>query len=84
MSALDKNSQPLNLTGYTLSGNILEYYNTHKIYPASYTVTDSVNGKYTISLDDTIVLTRPRYVYEVFAVSGAQKIKIHMGHILVE
>jgi hypothetical protein len=84
MVALAKNTQPLDLTGYTLSGRILEYWGTNKVYAATYTVTNFVGGQYTISIDDTVALNRPRYVYEVFAVSGLQRIKIHMGQILVE
>ena len=84
MIALAKNSAPLDLTGYTLSGRILEYWGTKKVYPATYTITNFVGGQYTISIDDTVVLNKPRYVYEVFAVSGLQKFMIHQGQILVE
>ena len=84
MIAVGKTGVPLDLTGYTLEGRILEYTGTHKVYPATYTMTNSAVGQYTISIDDTVVLNKPRYVYEVFAVLGLQKIKINQGQILVE
>ena len=80
----DAENNPVAISGFSIEGKILEYYNTSKIYPATYAITDSVSAKFSIDIEDTTLLVKPSYVYEVYLVSGADKIRIQYGQLFVE
>ena len=82
--AININSQPIDLTNFTLSILIQEYENGSTFYPGSVIVVIPLDGIYQINIDDTVKLDRSRYFYQVFAVNGSTKIKLQMGQLLVE
>lgn len=82
--AIDVNSQPIDISEYTLTCEILEYENGITVFPAIASKVIPDAGLFQILIDDTTKLDRPRYVYRVFAVNGLTKIKLQQGHLLVE
>lgn len=82
--AVDVNSQPIDLSEFTLSCILTEYENGNTVFPALANKIIPVAGLFQILIDDTTKLDRPRYVYHVLAVNGLTKIKLQQGHLLVE
>jgi hypothetical protein len=82
--AVDVNNQPIDLSDYEVSCQILEYENGITVYPAVASKVIPDAGMFQILIDDTTKLDRPRYVYHVFAVNGLTKIKLQQGQLLVE
>lgn len=82
--AVNVDSQPIDLSEYALSIEILEYENGITVYPGVVSKIIPEAGLYQILIDDTTKLDRPRYVYHVYAVNGPTKIKLQQGQLLVE
>lgn len=73
LQALDKNGNPINLTGYTLRAQAKPSFVTFVAHTFTITVTDAVEGKFTLSLTDiqTRDMSPGRMLYDVKATSSS-------------
>jgi hypothetical protein len=69
----DVNDNPVNITDYTLRGQVRKSYASTTATNFSATISDATNGKFTISLSPTQTgaLKAGRYVYDVEVISPA-------------
>lgn len=82
--ALDNNGLPIDISEIDFACSISEYENGTTLYPATVSKTLPLQGVYQIIIDDTVKLTRPRYVYQVTGSQGSVKVRFQFGQILVE
>ncbi len=76
---------PLDLTGWTLSGHVSEYHVVNpKLQPTVSIILNTPGAiLFELSAIQTARLTRPRYVYNIFATRGIEVVKLITGQILV-
>ena len=84
--SLSINEEPLDLSWFTFSANLREYYNTSKDYNLSVSVLGNpFNGQILLTMGtlDTSLLVKPRYVYSVRGVSDTETVRVLSGQVLV-
>lgn len=80
----DASGVPVDLTGKTLSGKILEFWDSAKEIPCVITVTDPFLGQYSIEIDDSVsTFRRNQYVYYINIMDGTQVNRVAFGNIVV-
>lgn len=67
MTIVDTDKNPLNLTAYTLTGQLRKNYSSAEFVAFTILVTNALTGKISINLNSTITNTLmfPKYVYDV-------------------
>lgn len=82
----DENQTPLDLTGFTFTAVIKEYFNSSKGITASVSLVGlPVDGRLRVSISSTNsqMMVRPRYVYTVRGTNGIETIRVLSGQVLV-
>lgn len=86
MTVVDNEKTPLDLTNYTLEGQLRKNYNSDEFIAFDIVKINAVSGRITIGLSDTITdtLIFPKYVYDIELTSGdSTKSRILEGSITV-
>lgn len=85
MTIVDSDKLPLNLTSYTLTGQLRKNYNSVEFVAFTIIVTNAASGKITISLNSTITnnLLFPKYVYDVEVSGNGNVYRILEGVITI-
>jgi hypothetical protein len=86
MTVVDNNGVVVNLTTYTLAGQLRKSYTTSEFIPFTIGILDPILGKISIGLSNLVTdtLTINRYVYDVEMTSASlKKYRILEGNITV-
>jgi hypothetical protein len=81
----DNLGQPFNLTGYDVGFVVRQWDGAGTIYTPTASVSDTVNGKITVSVDQTTssLLTHPRYNYSIRVTDYTKYVTVQYGQILI-
>lgn len=82
----DSEGEIIDLTGFTFSANLRQYYNSTKDYSLVVEVYGATtNGQLRLTMTNTAtsLLTSPRYVYSVRAIAGSTIIRVLDGQALI-
>lgn len=83
----DQNDLPLDLTGFTFTATMKEYYNTVKAYNLQAAVFGNpINGQIRLFMTsaNTQLLIKPRYVYSVRGTDGTDTVRVLDGQVLIQ
>lgn len=84
MTCYDTSGIPVDLTGKTLTGKILEFWDSSKEIPCTISIVDPTIGQYSIEIDDTVaIFRRNQYVYFINIVDGTQVDRVAFGHLVI-
>ena len=82
----NKDNTPLNLLSYTAESKIRKHFTSTTSYPFTVTFVDRINGRISLSMDDTVTSTlkEGRYVYDIVLTSpNSFKTRVIQGTVLV-
>lgn len=86
VSLKDDDGYPIDLRGFTFDANLRQYFNTSKDYSLQVDLYgDGVNGQLRLYMipSTTSLLSAPRYVYSIRAISGDTIIRVLDGQALI-
>jgi len=85
MTIVDTDKVPLNLTSYTLTGQLRKNYSSTDFVAFTIIVLNAATGKITINLDSEITSTLlfPKYVYDVEVSGNGNVYRILEGVIAI-
>ena len=82
----NKDSTPLNLLSYNAESKMRKHFTSTIDHPFTVTFVDRINGRLSLSMDDTVTATlkEGRYVYDVVLTSPNNfKTRVIQGTVLV-
>lgn len=85
MTIVDSDKNPLNLTAYTLTGQLRKNYSSIESVAFNIIVTNALTGKITLNINSTVTNTLlfPKYVYDVEINGNGNVYRILEGVITV-